>query len=463
MAESGFRDLREFVGYVEKRGLLRRVKVAVSREFEIAEITSRAARLPGGGPALLFEKVKDTALPVLTNLTGSVQRLAWSLSLNSLAELEQRMVSLLQPPPLDFGERLARLGEMSQAGRYPPKIVKSGPCQEVVRQDGAALKLLPTLKSWPEETGAAIRLLPVFSRGNAGGLEVGAGHLVVDKDQVYLSGIKVAPGERKAVALVVGGDPAVMFAARAPFLPGTNRLALAGGLVRRRIELVRCKTVELEVPAAAEMVVEGYLEASSHEAALKLGRAGGYYGEAGEMARFTLAALTQRADPLFVMTVGGPLPNEEVTLVKGSERLLLPLLKLAAPEIMDICLPVEGAVYNLLVVAIRKSYAGQAQKVMYGLWGMEQLRLVKNIVVVDEDCEIHEPSQVAARVLGLTDPANDWLVVKGPLEGAAALGAKAGLDATRKLPGEGREVRPVQSQPEIRRLVDEKWLEYGIE
>lgn len=463
MAESGFRDLREFVGYVEKRGLLRRVKVAVSREFEIAEITSRAARLPGGGPALLFEKVKGSALPVITNLTGSAQRLAWSLSLNGLAELEQRMGSLLQPPPLDFGERLARLGEISQTGRYAPRIVKSGPCQEVVRQDGAALTLLPTLKCWPEERGAAIRLLPVFSRGSDGDLEISAGHLVVDKDQVYLSGVKVGPGERKAVALVVGGDPAVMFTARAPFLPGTDRLMIAGGLVRRRIELVRCKTVELEVPATAEMVIEGYVEASGQLGELKLGRADGYYGEIDEMARFTFTALTHRQDPLFVMTVGGPLPNEEVTLVKGSERLLLPLLKVAAPEIVDICLPVEGAVYNLLVVAIRKRYAGQAQKVMYGLWGMEQLRLVKNIVVVDEDCPIHEPSQVAARVLGLADPANDWLVVKGPLEGAVALGAKAGLDATRKLPGEGRPVAPVQSQPEIRRLVDEKWLEYGIE
>jgi 4-hydroxy-3-polyprenylbenzoate decarboxylase len=465
VAETDFKDLRDFITYVEKRGLLRRVRVPVSREFEIAEITNRAAHLPGGGPVLLFENVTGATMPVLTNLTGSASRLAWSLSLNSLKELEQRMLSLLYPAqPLDFGERLARLGETSHLSRYTPKVVRSGPCQAVVKQDATALELLPALRAWPDEAGATIRGLLIFSRtGPDNSQNVTAGHLLLTDKDAFLSGLSVAPGERRPVALVIGGDPALLFAARAPFLPTVDRLVLAGGLVRRRLELVRCQTTDLEVPTTAELVLEGYLEAPTDPVILNLGQANGYYSPIAAPAHFTLTALTHRLNPLFITSVVGQPPHEETALLKGSERVLVPLLRLNTPEIVDICLPQEGTGYNLLLASIRKSYPGQAQKVMCSLWGMESLRLIKNIVIVDEDCDIHDPSAVATRVLSLTDPTRDWLVAQGPLEAAPGFGAKLGLDATRKLPGEGPTSTPLQSQETIRRLVDEKWIEYGLE
>ncbi len=474
MAESGIKDVRDLLAYVEKRGLLRRIKTPVKREFEIAEITSRAAHLPGGGPALFFENVVGSAMPVLTNLVGSAQRLAWSFSLNRLSELEQPMLNLLNPSqPHDLGERLLRLGETSHLARYAPRLLKTGLCQEVVHngEDAkAAFKTLPILQAWPGESGPVIRSLPVFSRAGAGQpMVVTSGHLVCSPEGLYLDGLMLQPGERRSVALVIGGDPALLFTARAPFLPGLDPLMLAGGLTRRRVELVRCKTSDLEVPASAEIVLEGQIEAVSLPTLPQLAQLNGHYGPLVAPARFTLSALTHRPQPLFVTSVVAPPPHEEAVLVKGSERLLLPLLKLAAPEITELCLPTEGAFYNLAIVSIRKTYPGQARKVIYNLWGREQLRHLKNILVVDADCDIHQPSQVAARLLSLLDPAHDMLVAPGPLDPGdlinptSGYGPKLGLDATRKLAGEGPVVSPLTSSEQTRQLVDTKWLEYGLE
>lgn len=482
MAVSGFKDLREFIAYVEKRGMLRRISVPVNREYEIAEITSRATRLPGGGPALLFEKVRDASglLPVVTNLLGSTQRLAWSLGLNRLSELEQRMVELLNPVgpgDLGLGERLARLGETSALARFAPRTVRSAPCQEVVHSGPDGLDELPMLTAWPGEAGPSLRSVVVFSVANKDSSpSITNGQLLRVGAETYLSGLELKVGESRPVALVIGGDPALSFAIRAPFLPALDPLLLAGSLARQRLNLVPCQTNGLEVPATAEIVLEGVIEGVTASPTLRLGQINGFYAPLPNLTRFKLTALTRRKNALFISPVIGQPPHEELTLVKGSERLLLPVLKTVAPEIVDMSLPTEGAFYNLAIVAINKSYAGQAQRVMYSLWGQPQFRFLKHILVVDKDCDIHQPALLAARLLGLLDPASDLITVKGPLDRydqaspTPGLGHKLGLDATRKLPGEGgasfaSEGRqtPLQSLDELQKLVDKKWLDYGID
>jgi 4-hydroxy-3-polyprenylbenzoate decarboxylase len=474
-----FKDLRDLLAYFEKRGQLRRVRVEVSPDFELAEVTARAARLPGGGPALLFENVAHSNLPVLTNLFGSPQRLAWSFGLNRLAELEAVMEKLLRPTgPHDLGERLARLAETSHLARFAPRSLRSGPAQEVVRLGGGPelLEGLPFLTAGPSETFSAWRQHPVFNRPQPDGpVEVRAGSLVRQAEKLYLAGIKLQPGERRQVSLVVGGDPALLFAVNAPFLPELDPLLLAGALAGRRLELLRGKTNDLEVPAASELVLEGVIEASGETPTLRLGQWNGYSAPPEDLARFSLTALTSRKDPLLITPVVSVPPNEAGALVKGSERLLLPLLRQTAPEIADLCLPAAATFFNLAVVAIHKSYPGQAQRVMYSLWGQPRFKFLKHIVVVDADCPLEEPDRLIARILALLDPERDLLSVKGPLDFSdiaslqAGSGAKVGLDATRKLPGEvlpGAD--PIRQQPtaspaEVQKLVNRKWLEYGIE
>ncbi len=475
MATGGFRDVREFAAYLEKRGVLRRLRQSVSPRFELAEISRRAAALPGGGPALLFENVRGASVPVLTNLTGPTTRLAWSLNLTDLHELESAAQTLLNPAaPLDLTERLTRLGETSHLARFGPRSVRTGPCQEVVRPAEAFLEL-PFVWAWPDETGPALRSALLFRRPAAGRVGVERADLVLSGSDIFLCGLTAPVEEAGPVALVVGAEPALLFAARAPFLPPVDPLTLAGVIGRRRLDLVRCRTSEIEVPALAEFVLEGVAEPlppEEAEIALTLCQPSGFYGQLPALARFRPLALTHRRDPLFLSPVIGPTPHEELSLVKGAERLLLPLLKLAVPEITELGLPTEGAFYNLAIVAIRKSYPGQAQRVMYALWGHPLLAHLKHVIVVDADCELHQPSLLAARVLALLDPTQDILTVKGPLsaqDGASptpGVGSKIGLDATRKLPGEGgspNATRTPQAPAALRELLDQQWLEFGLE
>ena len=477
-----FKDLRDLLAYVEKRSQLRRIRVEVSPAFEIAEVTTRAARLPGGGPALLFENVRDSRMPVLTNLLGSVQRLAWSFGLNQLSELEAVMQNLLRPiGPQDLGERLSRLAETSHLSRFAPRSVRSGPAQEVVRL-GSTLDLLeglPFLTTGLTDSGPALRLHPVLTRPQPDGpVEVQAGSLVRNDGNLYLSGPVLQPGERRQVSIVIGGDPALLFATTAPFLPDLDSLLLAGVLANRRLELLRCKTNDLEVPAVAEMVLEGFIEQKQTGPEIppvQLGRWNGYYGLTESFNSFTLTALTSRKDPIMITPVVTAPPNEAGAMVKGSERLLLPLLRQTAPEIADLCLPAAGAFFNLAIVSINKTYPGQAQRIMYNLWGQPQFKFLKHIVVVDADCSLQQPERLLAQALALVDPARDLLVVKGPLDRSdvtairSEFGSKVGVDATRKLPGEVEQAinpatqQAVASPESVQKLVTHKWLEYGIE
>ncbi|MDB5080101.1 MAG: hypothetical protein JWP00_2025 [Chloroflexi bacterium] len=476
---ASYKDLRELLAYVEKRGQLRRIPVEVSPEYELAEVTSRAARLPDGGPVLLFQKVRGSRLPVLTNLLGSTQRLAWSFGLNNLAELEQVTQKLLRPPgPQDLGERLARLAETSHLARFAPRSLRSGPAQEVVRL-GTGFDLvegLPFFKSGTGESGASWRFLQLFNRPRPDGeVEIRSGTLVEQDGTLYLGGIELQPGERRQVSLVVGGDPSLLFAANAPFMPELDPLIMAGFLANRRLELVRCKTNDLEVPAVAELVLEGLAEADNERPDVRLGQINGFYAAPSGFVRFTPTALTSRKDPLLVTSLISAPPNEAGVLARGTERILLPILRQTAPEITDLLLPAAGAFYNLAIVSIKKTYPGQAQRVMYNLWGQPQLKYLKHLLVVDEDCPLQPPDRLIGQVLALLDPDADLLSIKGPLDFSdimpvqSGFGTKFGLDATRKLPGEVRpEINldrrnPLRSPDAVQKLVTHKWLEYGIE
>lgn len=473
---TSFKDFRDLLAYVEKRGQLRRVRVEVDPQYEIAAITARTARLAGGGPALLFERVKGSPLPVVTNLLGTSQRLAWGFGLVSLDELETAMQNLLRPVgPQDFGERLARLAETTHLSRYAPRTVRHGPSQEVVKQGStpALLAEIPFLAVGPNDTGPALRHHPVFYRPQPDGpQEVRTASLLRHGENLYLTGPALESTERRQVSLVIGGDPALYFAVNAPFLPEIDLLVLAGALANRRLELVRGRTNDLEVPATAELILEGFIERPAEDLEVRLGGWNGYYATSGPLSRFTPTALTSRKDPLVVTPVVTAPPNEAGALVKGSERLLLPLLRQTAPEVTDLSLPAPAAFYNLAIVAIQKSYPGQAHRIMYNLWGQPQFKFLKNILVVDADCPLRQPETALAQVLALVDPARDLLVVKGPLDAgdlSGKFGSKLGIDATRKLPGEtGESFHPdrqksVAGSEEVQRLVGRKWLEYGIE
>lgn len=475
MANS-FKDWHDLLAYVEKRGQLRRVRVEVSSQYEIAEVTARVARLAGGGPALLFENVAGLRLPVVTNLLGTPQRLAWSFGLNSLDELEGVMQGMLRPAgPQDLAERLARLAETSHFARYTPRTIRTGPAQEVVQVDPTPdfLAQIPFLTVSPGDTGPALRHHPVFTRPQPNGpQEVRAGSILRQGANLYLGGPVLQPNERRQVSLVIGGDPALHFAVNAPFLPNLDPLILAGALASRRLELVRGKTNDLEVPVTAEIVLEGFIEHRPEPLAVQLSGWNGYSAPTPSFYPFTLSALTSRKEPLVITPVVTAPPNEAGTLVKGSERLLLPLLRETAPEIADLSLPASAAFYNLALVAIHKSYPGQAQRVMYNLWGQPQFKFLKNILVVDADCPIRQPEVMLAQVLAVVDPGRDLLVVKGPLESSdlnGNFGSKVGIDATRKLPGEVLEkidpdrYKTAAGPEEIRKMVERKWLEYGIE
>lgn len=481
-----FRDLREFVSFLENKGQLKHIKTPVSPELEITEITDRASKSGSCNLALLFENVTGYDLPVLTNAFGSPQRMAWALGLEDLQELTERVKSLTSPdlPPSLAGKAKKGL-QLLELARYTPRMVKDAPCQEVVLQgDEASLDRLPILKCWPEDGGPFITLPvvithnPVSGKRNVGmyRMQVYDSHTTGMHWHLHKGGAahyreSKGLGKRLEVAVAIGPDPATTYSATAPLPPDVDEFLFAGWLRRQRLELVRAKTVDLAVPARAEIVLEGYV--NSDEARLEgpFGDHTGYYSLADMYPVFHLTAITHRRHPIYPATVVGKPPMEDFYLGKATERLFLPLIQLLLPEVLDLNLPAEGVFHNLAILSIRKTYPGQARRVMCGLWGMGYLMFSKYIVVVDDDVNVHDLSEVLWRLGNNVDPRRDVTIVEGPLDALdhssplAHYGAKMGLDATRKLPAEGhpREwPRDIKMSPEIKRLVDEKWAALGL-
>lgn len=478
-----FRDLHEFADFLERNGQLRRVSVPVSNELEITEITDRVSK--AGGPALLFEDVVGYNMPVIINMFGSYQRTSWALNVPSLDALSQRISNLLQADlPASLTGKMGKLFELSELARFRPKIVRSGRCQEVVEDTSPSIKDLPILKCWPLDGGQYVTLPlvvtrdPVSGRRNVGMYRMQVYdertlgmHWHMHKDAAEHYSHSEGAGKRLEVAVALGSDPATIYAATAPLPSEIDEFLFAGWLRRKSVELVKCRTVDLEVPAHSEIVLEGYVDPAERRLEGPFGDHTGYYSLPDNYPVFHLTCVTMRRNPIYPATIVGKPPMEDAYLGKATERLFLPLVKMILPEVVDINMPVEGVFHNLVIVSIRKRFPGQARRVMNGLWGMGQLMFAKAIVVVDDDVDVQDTSAVVWRASNNVDPRRDLLVVDGPLDALdhssplPGFGSKIGIDATRKWPAEGhnREWPPdIEMSDEIRRIVDERWAEYGL-
>jgi 4-hydroxy-3-polyprenylbenzoate decarboxylase len=485
-----FRSLREFVGQLEERGQLKRIVAPVSAELEITEITDRVSKgAAGRNVALLFENVKGYDLPVLINAFGNAQRMAWALGVDDLDELNLRLSALLQLKlPQGLGDAVGRAadlwGVLHSVG-LRPKLVKDPPCQEIVHATDASLDRLPILKCWPHDGGRYITLPQVITRDPATGIRnVGMyrlqqydGRTLAMHWQRHKGGAeheRVAHEEKKPTipaAIALGGDPAEIWCASAPLPPNMDEYLLAGWLRSTPVQCARAITQPIEVPADADVVIEGYVDPNEHRLEGPFGDHTGFYTAADYFPVFHVTAITRRRDAIYPATVVGRPPMEDYWMGKATERLFLPLMRLFQGEIVDVNMPAEGIFHNLVIVSIKKRFPGHPQKVMYGLWGLGLMMLAKAIVVVDHFVDVHDLSEVAWRVLGNVDWRRDVVVVDGPvddLDHAAirpAFGGKIGVDATAKGPQDGH---PRGWPPEIamldqiKALVDRRWEEYGF-
>jgi 4-hydroxy-3-polyprenylbenzoate decarboxylase len=483
-----FKDLRDFISFLDTKGQISRIHTPVSWDLEITEITDRVIK--NGGPALLFENVEGYDMPLLINLYGTQQRTAWALGVEHLDSLGDRIKNLLntaQAPPQGLLNKMKSLADVMKLGSYIPRSVGRAPCQEVVFQgDDVDLLKLPILKCWPMDGGRFITLPLVISRDPQTGArnvgtyrmqiydqrttgmhwqthKVGAHHARVAKD---------IGQQRLEVAVALGGDPASMWTGSAPLPPGVDEFLMAGFIRGEAVEVVKAKTVDLEVPAQAEIVLEGYVDPYEVRPEGPFGDHTGYYSLEEDYSVFHVTAVTHRRQPIYPTIIVGRPVQEDYFMGKATERLFLPILQTLLPEVVDINMPAEGIFHSLVIVSIKKEYPGHANKVMHAFWGLGLLMLAKTILVVDHFVNVHDLSEVAWRVTNNISPEDDVIFTKGPLDDldyaspTPRFGSKMGIDATEKGAMDGR-IKPwppeIVMTPDIKALVDKKWQQYGID
>lgn len=480
-----YRDLGDFIRALEKHGELKRIPFEVDPVLEITQFADRAVKQ--GGPALLFERPRGSRYPVLINAFASMRRMELALEVSSVEEVAARIAEFLQlQMPQGLLGKLKMLPKLAEIGKFFPRTVSSGPCKEVIERDGFSLFDFPILQCWPKDAGRFITLPLVFSRHpETGRRNCGMYRMQVFDErttgmhwQTHKHGAEhyrrlAAEGKsaRMEVAVAIGADPATMYAAILPAPPDLDEMILAGFLRGEPVEMVRCETCDLEVPANAEIVLEGYVELGELRREGPFGDHTGFYSLEDDYPVFHVTCISRRKRPVYATTIVGPPPMEDFFMGKAIERIFLPLMRLQLPEIRDIHMPAEGVFHNLMLVAIRKSYPGHARKVMHAIWGLGQAMFTKCIVVVDEDVDVQDVREVAWKALNNIDPERDIEFVHGPvdsLDHASRLpnfGSKMGVDATRKWPEEGFS-RPwpdvIQMTPEVKRRVDELWKKAGL-
>ncbi|CAD7778774.1 MAG: 3-octaprenyl-4-hydroxybenzoate carboxy-lyase [Candidatus Methanoperedenaceae archaeon GB50] len=477
-----FSDLREFMALLEERGLLKRVSVEVDPFLEITEIVDRLVK--SGGCAVLFENVKGYDVPVLANLFGSMERICLALGVDDLDDVGRRIEELLRfdvPGGLRGGLRM--LSRLREFAGFKPRIVKTGPCKEVVLRGGdASLDRFPILTCWPGDGGPFITLPVVFTKNPRTGRQNVGMYRMQKFDssttgmhwQIHKHGARDFEDaeERLEVAVVIGADPVVVYAATAPLPEGFDEIFFAGFLRGKGVDLVKCESVDLFVPAGSEIVLEGYVEVGETRMEGPFGDHTGYYSLPDLYPVFHITCITHRRSPIYHATVVGRPPMEDAYLGKATERIFLPILRAHFPEIVDMNLPVEGVFHNLAIVSIDKRYPGHARKVMLGLWGLGQMSFTKVLIVVDRDVNVHDMGEVLWAVTTRIDPARDVILIPNTptdtLDHASSipnLGSKMGIDATIKREDEGfmREWPSVLTMREdIKKMVDEKWGSYGL-
>jgi len=451
-----FPDITSFITELERRKDLARIGEPVDPELEISAVIDRVSKSDGGGPALMFDKPTGFQMPVAANLFGSNARICLALGVEQLDDLSREIEELTTPAmPKGFMDALKMLPLVNRLTDLMPKTVKDAPCQEIVKPDGG-LEELPILKTWPEDGGAFITLPLVFTRDPETGMRnIGTYRMqVFDRRTTAMHWQRHKGGaqhhrvaerlsRRLDVAAVLGADPVLTYCATAPMPEGLDELMLAGVIGKRRVELVKCRTVDLEVPATAQIVLEGHVDPGERRREGPFGDHTGFYSLADDYPVFHLDCITMRRNPVYVTTVVGRPPMEDYYLGKASERVFLPLIRKTLPEIVDMHFPAAGIFHNIVLVSIDKRYPGHARKIMSAFWGLGQLMFSKCIVVVDKDVNVQDEAEVAWIAGTHVDPARDIQIVTGPvddLDDAAlqpAFGGKMGIDATRKWPSEG--------------------------
>ncbi len=487
-----FENIRDFISLLERQGELIRIKTEVDAVLEIAEITDRVSKGMGAAnKALYFERVKGSTFPVVTNAFGSLRRMSLALEVRELDEIGLRIRDIVDPASLFPGpgaglmDKIQMLPKLAELSNFFPKTVKKAPCQEVVLTgDQVDLSRIPILQCWPADGGRFITLPmvctvdPITGITNVGmyrmqvydGRTTGM-HWHKHKDGARHYQHYEGAGKRMDVAVAIGGDPSIIYASTAPLPPAIGEFVFAGFLRKKPLEVVQCRTVDVRVPAESEFVLEGYVEPGESRREGPFGDHTGYYSEADDYPVFHLTAITHRKDAIYPATLVGRPPQEDAYLGKATERIFLPLLQMVSPDILDMDMPVEGVFHNNVIVKIQKRYPGHGKKAIHTIWGTGMLMLSKFVIVCDEDVNIHDYSEVTWKVMNHVDPQRDVIITDGPLDildhacPHIGFGGKMGIDATRKGPGEGFK-RPwpdeVRMEPSIRRLVEDRWKEYGF-
>ena len=480
-----YRDLHDFVRTLEKKGELKRVSAEVDPVLEITEITDRTVK--AGGPALLFERPKGSRIPVVTNLVGTERRMNLALEVDSLDEIAARISSFLEmQSPQGILEKVKMLPKLAEIGSFFPKVVRSGECQEVVHTDRLSLADLPILQCWPQDGGRYITWPMVITKNpETGKRNTGCYRMQVFDERTtgmhwqtqkhgaeHFRSARAKNREGKIdVAVAIGADPATCFAGILPVPPDMDEFLFSGFLRRDPVELVKCKTVDLEVPANAEIVLEGYVNLGEMRTEGPFGDHTGFYSLEGEYPVFHLTCITHRKDALYLTTIVGPPPQEDYFIGHAIERVFLPVMKMQHPEIVDVAMPAEGIFQNLMIVAIKKSYPGHARKTMNAIWSLGQAMFTKVIVVVDHDVNVQDSGEVVWKALCAIDPERDIQFVMGPvdtLDHAARrqdFGSKMGIDATRKWPEEGFAGRwpdEIKMDEQTKKRMDVLWQQLGL-
>jgi len=530
-----YKDLRAFLKKLEELGELAKISTPVNPYLEISEITNRVSKgLTDKNKALLFENIPGYQIPVLINTLGSYKRMNIALGVNYFKEIAERIEKFLDKKiPDNLLGKLGIIPKLLEAASFPPKIVNSGQCQEVVitSPNEPMLDKLPIITAWPSDAAPFITMTVVVTKDpKTGTRNVGMyrlqklnnnttcmhWHKHHDGAQNYIEqlatsneqramrteelGQEVATETRHCeererrsnltsvmeiaspsarndvsrkmeVAVAIGCDPVVMYSASAPLPPGIDEFLFAGFLRGSSVELVKCKTVDLEVPATSEIVLEGYVDLDELTTEGPFGDHTGFYSPAGLFPKFHITAMTHRKDPIYTTIIVGKPPMEDCYMGKATEQIFLPLIRVFLPEVVDLNLPLEGVFHNCAIVSIKKKYPAHAKKVMNAIWGMGQMMFTKYIIVVDDNIDIHNLSNLAFHVFANTDPKRDSIFTEGPTDildhasDVMAITGKMGLDATRKWKSEGytREwPQEMVMDKATKELVNKRWKEYGL-
>lgn len=476
-------DISEFVEKLEKAGELKRVKTQVDSNLEVSEILSRV--MYSNGPAILFENVKNFDMPILANAFGSLRRLEIGLEMQDFTEIGQRIVDMTRMEmPTGIFDKLRKLPELSKMADIAPKLQKSGPVTEVI-EESPTFDKIPILKTWPKDAGRFITFgliatkHPETSVRNLGVYRmqvIDSTHALMHwqkhKRGAHHYDIKKDSGSRIEAAVIIGSDPATVFSAVAPVPEGLDKYVFAGITRKTGIKTVKCRTVDLEVPANAEIILEGYVDPTDIRMEGPFGDHTGYYTPPEPYPVFTLTGIMRRQKPVYLTTIVGKPILEDAYIGKVIERSFLPLIRMFHPEVVDFAMPASGWFQGMAIISIKKRYPGQAKKVMMGLWGMGQLALTKFFVVVDEDINVHDLNDVVWAITTRSDAARDTVIINNtptdtldPASPLVNLGSKLGIDATQKTKEEGyqREIQElVKSDESTKKIVDSKWSSYGI-